>query len=188
MTPALVLVTGLPGTGKSTVAEAISLQMGAPVLSHDWVMSGLRPYPEIQQTLDEMEPSGHRSVGWSILTAIARSQLRSRRSVIIDGVARAPEIRACRTTAEEEQARSVVITTHCSDISLHQARVEGRHRGIPGWYELDWRQVNKSREAWEDPPDADLCLDTANEWNATISQLGTLFGEMRARDTDTEPG
>ena len=52
----LVLVTGLPATGKSTMAEAAADILGAPVLAHDWAMSGLRPYPEIQRALDAMDP------------------------------------------------------------------------------------------------------------------------------------
>ena len=31
--------------------------------------------------------------------------------------------------------------TSCRDAELHRARVEGRQRQIPGWYELDWDHV-----------------------------------------------
>ena len=44
--------------------------LGAVVLAHDWVMSALRPYPELQVALDAMEPPGHRVVGWSILESL----------------------------------------------------------------------------------------------------------------------
>ena len=87
--PLLVLVTGLPGTGKSTMADVAAVAFGAPVLGHDWAMSGLRPYPELQTALDAMGLRGHRGVGWSILSALARSQLRHGRPVVLDGVARA---------------------------------------------------------------------------------------------------
>ena len=99
--PTLVLVTGLPGTGKSTVAEATAEVFGAAVLGHDWAMSGLRPYQELQDALDAMEPSGHRVVGWSILYALAAAQLRAGRSVVLDGVARRSEIAACREECPE---------------------------------------------------------------------------------------
>jgi dephospho-CoA kinase len=36
--PTLVLVTGLPGAGKSTVAEATAEVLGAAVLGHDWMI------------------------------------------------------------------------------------------------------------------------------------------------------
>ena len=72
----LVLITGLPGSGKSTMAEVAGPALGAPVLGHDWAMSGLRPFPEVQEALDAMGVRGHRGVGWSVLWALARSQLR----------------------------------------------------------------------------------------------------------------
>jgi predicted kinase len=41
--PFLVLVTGLPGTDKTTMADVAAAELRAPVLGHDWAMSGLRP-------------------------------------------------------------------------------------------------------------------------------------------------
>ncbi|HEY2214310.1 MAG TPA: AAA family ATPase, partial [Acidimicrobiales bacterium] len=139
--PVLVLVTGLPGTGKSSVADVTAAQLAAAVLAHDWAMSALRPYPELQRLFDNMDPSGHRIVGWSILTSLAQSQLRAGRSVVLDGVARPPEIARCRELAHGEAAAFVLIATHCSDVGLHQSRLEGRQRHIPNWYELSWDQV-----------------------------------------------
>ena len=70
----VVLITGLPGSGKSTMAEVAGRALGAPVLGHDWAMSGLRPFAEVQDALDAMGTRGHRGVGWSLLWALARSQ------------------------------------------------------------------------------------------------------------------
>ena len=134
--PLLVLVTGVQGTGKSTVANAVAEMLGAAVLAHDWAMSGLRPYPEIQKVLNAMDPPGHPAVGWSILNALARAQLLRGSSVVLDGVARAPQIAQCRQTARELSTELVVIMTQCSDLEIHRSRVEGRQRGIPNWYEL----------------------------------------------------
>ena len=128
--PLLVVVTGVQGTGKSVVAEAAANMLGAAVLAHDWVMSALRPYPEIQATLDAMEPPGHRVVGWSILDSLARAQLRRGYSVVLDGVARAPEIARCRESAEGLAARLVVIMTQCSDLggpSVTDRRTSASH-------------------------------------------------------------
>ena len=170
----LVLVTGLPGSGKSTVAEAVAEPLGAAVLGHDWTMSGLRPYTELQLVLDAI-PTGHQVVGWSILNALARAQLRCGRSVVLDGVARAPEIDACRETARSESARMVLIATQCSNVLVHRSRIEGRQRLIPNWYELDWNQVEQSLASWDQPLDADLHLDTAEAWDVIFSQLCSQF-------------
>lgn len=173
--PTLVLVTGLPGTGKSTVAEATAEAFGAPVLGHDWAMSGLRPYQELQDALDAMEPSGHRVVGWSILHALAAAQLRARRSVVLDGVARRSEIAACRGNALREDSRFVMIATQCSDRALHRSRIEGRQRSIPNWYEVGWSSVERSLDAWVQPEGADLYLDAADSWDANAAMLASLF-------------
>jgi predicted kinase len=154
----LVLITGLPGSGKSSMAEVAGLALGAPVLGHDWAMSGLRPFPEVQEALDVMGVRGHRGVGWSVLWALARSQLRLGASVVLDGVARQAEVDGTRQVAVEEGAGAVVVMTSCGDPELHRSRVEGRQRGIPNWYELDWDHVEQARSAWVPPDDLDLVL------------------------------
>lgn len=93
--PLLVLVTGVPGSGKSTVADDAAHLLGAAVLAHDWVMGGLRPFSAIEAAMSDMDPPGHRGVGWSILGALARAELRRGRPVVLDGVARTEELELC---------------------------------------------------------------------------------------------
>jgi 8-oxo-dGTP pyrophosphatase MutT (NUDIX family)/predicted kinase len=164
--PILVLVTGVQGTGKSTVAELVATMLDAPLLAHDWVMSGLRPFPEVQAALDAMEPSGHGPVGWSLLRAQAQSQLQRGSSVVLDGVARAAQVETFRLLATEAGARFLVIMTECSDVELHRSRVSGRERGIPGWYELDWPHVERARRSWDPNMTADVKVDTAKPFSA----------------------
>ncbi len=170
--PILVLVTGLQGTGKSTVAGLASNLLGAPLLAHDWAMSALRPYQEVQAALDAMEPPGHGRVGWSLLRALAQSQLRSGSSVVLDGVARPPQVESLRLLAAEEGARFLVIMTECSDLELHRSRVHNRERGIPGWYEFDWGHVEESRKNWDPNMAVDLKVDTTEPVLAIREVLG----------------
>jgi predicted kinase len=158
----LVLVTGLQGTGKSTMAEVAGRKLSAPVLGHDWAMSGLRPFPEVQAALDGMGFRGHRAVGWSILWSLSRAQLRRGSPVVLEGVAREPEVARTRVVAGEEGARSLVVMTSCPDEGVHRSRIEGRDRGIPDWYELDWAHVERARWSWRPLPDVDLVLDATD--------------------------
>lgn len=171
----LVLITGLQGTGKSTIADAAAETLRTSVLAHDWAMSGLRPFDEIERALDAMDFLGRRAVGWSLLTSLARAQLRSGRSVVLDGVARPPQITACRILAEEERGSVVVVYTICSDPGLHRSRVEGRMRGIPNWYEFDWQHVERSRRDWIEPQAVDLVLDAANPLEENLAVLTDLL-------------
>jgi len=175
----LVLVTGLQATGKSTMADVAADALGAPVLAHDWAMSGLRPFPVLQRALDDMDPPGHRAVGWSLLWALARSQLRRGSSVVLDGVARDPEVARTRLVAAEENAECFVVLSTCDDLAVHRSRVEGRDRGIPNWYELDWEHVARSRASWVAPAGVDLVLDAGHpseENGATLRQAVARFG------------
>jgi len=178
----LVLVTGVPGTGKSTVADHAGRLLGAAVLAHDWAMSALRPYPDLQVTLDAMNPPGHRAVGWSILRSLARSELRRERSVVLDGVAREPEVASCCELASTEGAELILIATECSDPELHRERVVGRRRLIPDWYELEWRHVATARDSWKHPADVDLVLDASLCWDRNAAQLETLLHPIRRVD------
>src|SRR5271170_3623814 len=103
------------------MAEAAGRSLGAPVLGHDWAMSGLQPFPEVQDALDAMGLRGHRGVGWSLLWALTRSQLRLGSSVVLDGVARGPEVEETRLLATQEGASSLVVMTTCGDAELHRS-------------------------------------------------------------------
>jgi predicted kinase len=171
----LVLITGLPATGKSTMAEVAGRTLRAPVLGHDWAMSGLRPHREIQDALDAMGLRGHRGVGWSLLWALARSQLRVGSSVVLDGVARGPEVEGTRLVAHEEGAESLVVMTTCADVAVHRSRVEGRQRLIPHWYELDWDHVERARTSWVPPGGVDLALEAEDPFERNAERLRTLI-------------
>ena len=173
----LVLITGLPGSGKSTMAEVAGQALEAPVLGHDWAMSGLRPFPEVQDALDTMGPGGHRGVGWSLVWAPARSQLRLGSSVVLDGVARENEVQESRRVAAEEGATSLVVMTSCRDAWLHRMRVEGRQRQIPNWYELDWEHVEQARSSWVAPTGLDLVVEAAAPVEANAERLRALLAE-----------
>lgn len=158
--PVLLLVTGLPGTGKSTLAERLAPTLGAPVLGWDWMMGALTPFPPVQATLEAMDRLDHRRVGWSLLWQAARAQLRRGQSVVLDGVARSPECTATRALATDCGATAWVVMTTCPDPQEHRARIEGRIRGIPGWHELSWDDVQRTKQRFEPPDDVDLVIDS----------------------------
>jgi predicted kinase len=172
--PVLLLVTGLPGTGKSTLAERVAPALGAPVLGWDWVMGALTPYEPIRAALRGMSLVDHRGVGWSLLWQTARAQLGRGQSVVLDGVARAVETAGTRRVAAECGARPLVVMTTCPDEAEHRRRIEGRHRGIPGWHELTWEDVQFTRSRFEPPGDVDLVIDGRHDVDAAATAVVSL--------------
>lgn len=141
MMPQLVVFTGLPGTGKSTLAAHAAGPLVAPVLGWDWVMAALRPYPGIQEALGRMDFPTYVSVGWSVMWNLCIAQLRLGRSVVLDAVARDAQLEQTRAVAATHGAGCLVVLATCSDEEIHRSRLEGRRREIPGWHELDWVAV-----------------------------------------------
>jgi predicted kinase len=102
-------------------------------------------------------------VAEDLLTTLAGEQLGRGQSAILDTVARTEASRETwRTVALEHGAALVLIECVCSDVALPRRHIEGRDRGIPGWYELTWDDVERVRDRWEPWPGDRLVLDAAN--------------------------
>jgi predicted kinase len=145
----LIIFSGLPGTGKSTLAETLAREFCTPVFAKDWLeatllYSGLKPV------------TGDKSLGFAgyeLLTILAERQLMLGQSVILDSVAASENIRRkWRQLSTQYTADWRVIECICSDESVHRSRLKDRHRNIPGWHELQWSAVERVKQyyfPWE---------------------------------------
>jgi predicted kinase len=141
----LIVFSGLPGTGKSTLAEAAGRQLHAPVFAVDWLLGSLTPFGGYH--LDDLF-----GIGSELLTTLAFRQLQLGQPAIIDFPAEDPATRTrWRTLAQAAGAQFRVVVCTCSDRELHRSRLEHRERGIPGWHEGgNWSNVE--RRLAEFPP------------------------------------
>jgi predicted kinase len=158
----LIVFCGLPGTGKSTLAEATGKELGIPVFAKDWleatlVRSGLKPVTE-ERSLG--------SAGYELLTVLAERQFVLGQSVILDSVAGSRTIRnTWRQLAEQYHADWHVMECICSDEFLHRSRLKDRKRNIPGWHELEWSEVERVRKYYLPWNEERLVLDMAQPFD-----------------------
>jgi predicted kinase len=181
----LIVMTGLPGSGKSTIAEAVGRELGIPVFAKDWLeatltRSQLSPHPD----------TPHKTVGYvayDLLTTLAERQLQAGQSAILDSVASIASVReAWRTLAHHYHAAWRVIECICPDEILHQAWLEGRQRGIPGWHELTWAEVERVRGYYAPWTEPHLIVDTTLPLAYNLEQVLMYIqakGEPHDRDT-----
>jgi predicted kinase len=138
----LIVVSGIPGTGKSLLAERAGQALGIAVLSKDVVEATLW-----RSGIRREQRSGW--IAYDLLSALAEAVLRSGTSVIIDSVAGPESVRRqWQEIAEGAGAAFRVVECVCSDLALQRARLSDRRRDIAGWYELSWEEVEASRTSF----------------------------------------
>jgi predicted kinase len=150
----LIVFAGLPGAGKSALAEMVACKLGIPIFAKDWLEATLLLCELVPTNQDK--PLG--SAGYQLLTVLAERQLMLGQSVILDSVASTISIRATwRELAGRYHAEWMVIECVCSDEKLHRARLAARQRNIPGWHELEWSEVERVKSYYS-PWDEDRLI------------------------------
>src|SRR6476661_2717669 len=166
----LIVFSGLPGTGKSRLAEAVGRARGIPVFAKDWLEATLIKSELIPSS--QKKPLGY--TGYQLLTTLAERQFILGQSVILDSVASTLSIRGIwRELAEHYDADYRVIECICSDELLHRSRLEERQRNIPGWHELEWSEVARVKQYYSPWEGARLIVDMVHPFNENFLKAQT---------------
>ncbi|CAM3596285.1 hypothetical protein CCOS865_04104 [Pseudomonas reidholzensis] len=148
----LVVFSGLPGTGKTTIAKDLVATTGAFYLRIDTIEQAIRNSGALAHDVGRS--------GYMVAYELALSNLRLGHTVIVDCVNPVSESRmAWSDAASKASVRLVNIEVICSDTNEHRRRVETRSSDIPGLTPPTWQSVlDHDYEVWVEAP---FCIDTA---------------------------
>jgi len=161
--PALVVVCGLPGVGKSTVSRAVSERLDGIIVRTDVVRKELVDDPEYT--------AAETATVYDELLGRARDRLAEGESVVLDGTFKSRERRAeARDLAESIGARFRLVRVECEE-SVVERRIDERD----GVSDADF-EVHRQLRGRFDPVDADhLAVDNSGSERTTRRRIEESF-------------
>ena len=132
----------------------------------------------LRRTIDRSQPTG--LAAYLVAEAVADGILALGQTVIVDAVnAVEPARGQWRALAARHRVRLAVIEVVCSSPELHRQRLEERDRGIEGFDEPTWADVERVRAGYEPWTDRHLVLDSVADLPANIEQALQFIAGLR---------
>lgn len=148
----LIIFSGLPGVGKSTLAKDVAKQIGATYVRVDSIERGMA---ESVLKIHPAEDAGY-TVGYSV----AEDNLRNGQCVVADSVNPIDRTRDdWRAVAQAAGCDAIEVEVICSDLDEHRRRIERRiiehpDLRLPTWHDV----LGRDYRPWQRDS---LIVDTA---------------------------
>lgn len=169
MTPgaSLILVCGLPGTGKTTVAEAIAKKTKSYLLSTDVMRKEIVEKPEYNKKEKEMV--------YGLIFSMAERMLQNSKNVVLDGTFYKKELRdKVREIADATKSKFQIVEVVCNDKIIRE-RLERRRKACSA-SDADFAVYKKIKKVFEPIREKHSIIDTGKEWKKKVD---LLFGKIK---------
>jgi predicted kinase len=151
----LIIVSGLPGVGKSTITENLSQKLKFPAFSVDPIESSI-----INSGIKRSFKTG--LAAYIVVETLAAEQLKLGLSVIIDAVSPVKEARKMWQSLSDKYDAQLIIIECVLNPDLHKKRIEARVRNMHGIPEVTWEDVKNQRKQYLKWKQNRLILDMAS--------------------------
>jgi predicted kinase len=185
----LIVLSGLPATGKTAIAEAVAHELGAMLLSVDPVDSALA-------RVGVHETGAPGLAAYAVVEAMAEQNLALGANVVVDAVNAVGEAKTFWIELSRRlDVRLLAVETTLTDADLHRTRLASRVRDL-AIAEPSWDAVVLRREEWVAWPFAPLVIDSAEPLETNVGRVldaaRTILAErpasQPARDSKTPEG
>jgi predicted kinase len=152
--PTLIVLSGLPASGKSVLAESLSRALSVTIFSIDTI--------EVAMWRAGLAKTQTGAAAFEVARALADEHLRLRHSVIVDAVNPVEAPRAAwRHLAAKHRVSLKIIECVCADEAMLRQRIEAQARSVSGTPEITWARLLQRRDEYEPWTDPRLVLDTS---------------------------
>lgn len=164
----LIVMAGLPGTGKSTIGQVVASRLGIPVVSVDLIETAI-----LKAGIDAEQPTG--------LAAYLVAEALTEKLLLVGGTAVVDAVNAATPAREQWVALAArlevpirFIEVVCSDPEVHRARIEKWQKSMPH-HQLSWNAVEQSFDdyaEWSGPSGAvaRITLDSVEQLGVNVER------------------